>query len=229
MLEKYHNLSMNQRTLKRRLKDFGLTRREMVDEELRERVKEIILQEICTSPDSLNGYRTMWHTLCLRHKINVPWRLVESLMREVDPRGVEQRKSRCLRCRMYVSQGPNFCWHIDRYDKLKPFEFSIHGCVDGFSRRIICLDVQRSNKNPKCPAKYLLNHVKVACGCPVHTYTDPGTEKGLVAGIQGYLRADGLDEYTWSKSHEYVTSNCNQRWVVNSDKFCVGACHPNSI
>ena len=58
-------------------------------------------------------------------------------MREVDPRGVEQRKSRYLRCRMYVSPGPNFCWHIDRYDKLKPFGFSIHGCVDGFSRRII--------------------------------------------------------------------------------------------
>ena len=44
----------------------------MVDEELEECVKEIILQEICISPDSLNGYRTMWHTLCLRHKINVP-------------------------------------------------------------------------------------------------------------------------------------------------------------
>lgn len=72
MLERHHNLSMNQQTLKRRLKDFGLTRREMVDEELKERVKEIILQEICTSPDSLNGYRTMWHTLFLRHKINVP-------------------------------------------------------------------------------------------------------------------------------------------------------------
>ena len=122
------------------------------------------------SPDSLDGYQTMWHTLCLRHKINVPWRLVESSMREVDPRGVEQRKSHYLTCRMCVSQGPNFCWHIDRYDKLKPFGFSIHGCVDGFSRRIIWLDVQRSNKNPKCPAKYLLNHVKAACGCPVHIY-----------------------------------------------------------
>ena len=55
MLEKHHSLSMNQRTLKRRLKDFGLTRREMVDEELKEWVKDIILQEICTSPDSLIG------------------------------------------------------------------------------------------------------------------------------------------------------------------------------
>ena len=65
---------------------------------------------------------------------------------------------------------------------------------------------KRSHKNPKCPAKYLLNHVKAACGCPVHIYTDPGTEKGLVAGIQGYLRADRLDEYAWPKSHRYVTA-----------------------
>ena len=60
-------------------------------------------------------------------------------------------------------------------------------------------------------------------------YTDPGTEKGLVGGIQGYLRADGLDEYAWSQSHKYVTSNCIQGWVVNSDKFCVGVYHPDSI
>ena len=45
MLEKHHNLIMNQRTLKRRLKDFGLTRRKTVDKELRESVKDIILQE----------------------------------------------------------------------------------------------------------------------------------------------------------------------------------------
>ncbi len=29
------------------------------------------------------------------------------------------------------SQGPNHVWHIDGYDKLKPFGFPIHGCVDG--------------------------------------------------------------------------------------------------
>ena len=43
----------------------------------------------------------------------------------------------------------------------------------------------------------------------MHIYTDPGTEKGLVGGIQGYLRADGLDEYAWSQSivYLYVTVN----------------------
>ena len=211
MLEKQHNIIMNQRTLKRRLKDYGLKRRETVDEELKERVRDLIVQEICTGPDSLSGYRTMWHVLRLRHRINVPRRLVESLLREVDPRGVEHRKSRCLQRRTYVSPGPNFCWHMDGYDKLKPYGFSIHGCVDGFSRRILWLEVQRSNKNPRCVASYFVKHVKAAHGCPVRVYTDPGTENGLVAGIQCYLRAEGLDEYAGSKSHKYVSSTKNQR------------------
>jgi len=119
MLEKQH-ITMNQRTFKRRLKDYVLKRREKVDEELKERIRDLILQDICTGPDSLNGYRTMWHVLRLRHRINVPRRLVESLLREVDPRGVEHRRNRCLQRRMYVSPGSNF-WHMDGYDKLKPF------------------------------------------------------------------------------------------------------------
>ena len=28
-------------------------------------------------------------------------------------------------------QGPNWCWHIDGYDKLKAFGFPIHACIDG--------------------------------------------------------------------------------------------------
>ena len=30
-----------------------------------------------------------------------------------------------------IVQGPDFCWHIDGYDKLKPYGFAIHGCIDG--------------------------------------------------------------------------------------------------
>ena len=28
-------------------------------------------------------------------------------------------------------QGPNYLWHMDSYDKLKPYGISIHGCIDG--------------------------------------------------------------------------------------------------
>ena len=106
MLGKHH-LDMNERTFKRRLKDYGLRRRDAVSDELVERVKDLIMLEICTGPNSLSGYRTMWHVLRPRHKIHVPRRLVESLMMEVDPCGVEQRKHRRLHRRMYVSPGAN--------------------------------------------------------------------------------------------------------------------------
>ena len=37
-----------------------------------------------------------------------------------NPKGVQVRKRRRLRRRKYTSPGPNFVWHIDGHDKLKP-------------------------------------------------------------------------------------------------------------
>jgi len=197
--------------LKRRLKDYGLRKRDTVNDDLVECIRDLILLEICTGPDSLSGYRTMWHVLRLRHNIHVPRQLVESLLREVDPCGVDLRKRKCLHWRTYVSPGANFCWHLDGYDKLKPFGFSIHGCVDGFSWRILWLEVQRSNKNLWPMARYFLDNVKAAHGCPACVYTDGGTENGLIAAMQCYLCAEGVDEYVGSRAHKYITSVRNQR------------------
>ena len=199
MLEKHHNISMTERTLKRRLKNYGLTRRKELDNRLLDHVWYLISPEIENRPDSLNGYRTMWHIFHLRYHINVPCCVVESITREVDPQGVAHRKSHCLKRR------------TDRYDKLKPYGFSIHGCVEGFSRRIIWLEVQRSNKNPRVVTKYFLDSIKLARGCPVCVYTDPGAENGLVTAIKCCLRAEGPDKYAGSLAHKYVTSTSNQR------------------
>lgn len=43
--------------------------------------------------------------------------------------------------RCYYSEGPSYVWHLDGYDKLKPYGFPIHGCIDGFSRKILWLEV----------------------------------------------------------------------------------------
>lgn len=67
------------------------------------------------------------------------------------------RAANKLNRRSYVSAGPNFVSHIDGYDKLKPFGFSIHGAIDGYSRKIIWLEVSVSNKNPKSIAFYYLD------------------------------------------------------------------------
>lgn len=73
---------------------------------------------------------------------------VMKLLRQIDPEGVDQRKGKRLKRRLYhckvtccyktkkkllfCVQGPNYIWHLDGYDKLTPFGLSIHGCIDGY-------------------------------------------------------------------------------------------------
>ena len=57
---------------------------------------------------------------------------VRLILRQLDPLGVELRLRRKFRRRKYVSKGPNFTIHIDGYDKLKAFGFSIHGAICGY-------------------------------------------------------------------------------------------------
>ncbi len=55
---------------------------------------------------------------------------------------------------------PNFAWHADGYDKLKPYGFPVHGCIDGFSRRLIWLKVSRTNNDPAVVAGWLPNSLE---------------------------------------------------------------------
>ena len=66
---------------------------------------------------------------------------VMKLLRELDPEGIESRKRKRLRQRMYHAKGPNFVWDIDGFDKLKPYGFCVHGAIDRFSRRLIWLEM----------------------------------------------------------------------------------------
>ena len=61
--------------------------------------------------------------------------IVEMLLREINPEGVSERRHR-LRT-IYHNPSSNYAWHCDSYNKLKPFGFPNHGCIDGWSRNII--------------------------------------------------------------------------------------------
>ena len=69
------------------------------------------------------------------------------MAREVNPEGVRNRQRRKLHRRTYHSLGLNDYWHLDGYDELKPFGFPIHGCVDGYSRKLIWLKLGHFNNN----------------------------------------------------------------------------------
>lgn len=102
------------------------------------------------------GYRTILKRLITDCGLVIQRDKVMELMRVIDPDGVERRKQKRLLRRQYAAPGPNFVWHIDGYDKLKPFGFAIHGAIDGFSRRIMWLEVGPSNNSPKIVSRYFL-------------------------------------------------------------------------
>ena len=109
LLEK-NGYKMHLRTLKRKLSDMGLKRRENNYNE--PDIERLIRAEIAGA-GSLAGYRNIWHALRLVHHVHVPRSLVARLMKRIDPDAVQRRRARRLTRRNYVSPGPNFCWHID--------------------------------------------------------------------------------------------------------------------
>lgn len=207
-LAKYNGITMSLKTLKRRLSLYNLKRNKK-DINLSD-VEGMIRHEL-DGPGCISGYRGMWHTLRVKYNVHVPRKEVEHLMRKLDPVGIEERKRHKLIRRKYMSPGPNHCWHTDGYDKIKPFGFAIHGCIDGYSRRIMWLVVDRTNNDPSVTAKFYINCVEEVGGCPTLLRSDCGTENGIMSSIQCFLRADEDDQFAGEKSHIYGSSTSNQR------------------
>ena len=79
----------------------------------------------------------------------------------LDPEGVSRRKIYRLKLWKYRNRGPNHIWQMNGNDKLKPFGFYVHGCIDGFRRKISWLYVTNVNKDPAVIAYYFLKEVEV--------------------------------------------------------------------
>lgn len=187
-LERFHGIHISLSTLKRRLRDYELKRRNSAV--LNQNAVRKIIREELDGPSCMSGYRAMWHTLRLKYGLCIPRSTVQSLLKEVDPFGTEERRKHRLKRRIYSSNGANECWHVDGYDKLKPFGFPIHGAVDGYSHRVLWLKVTPSNNNPSTVGNFFLDCVSELQGCPKLLRTDLGTENVVMATMQCLLRAN---------------------------------------
>ena len=125
------------------------------------------IEEIAHGHGSSGGYRTVWHTLEMEG-IRIPQKFVQKFLKEIDPAGCERRRQHSIRRRQYVNPGPDFAWHIDGYDKLKPWGFPIHGAIDGYSRKILWLKVARTNNSSDMVRSFYLQTVGRLGSCPVN-------------------------------------------------------------
>ena len=57
----------------------------------------------------------------------VPHETVRILLKQIDPAAVLNRRQHRLHRRSYFSRGPCHMWHIDGYDKLRPYGILISG------------------------------------------------------------------------------------------------------
>ena len=136
-LQKYHCTIISKSTLLKRLKNYGLSRRTCKTLSL-ETIREARgrFQPLIERPASFSGYRSVWHSLKMTG-FHVPRYTIQTLLKDMDPERTESRRRQRLRRRVYSNPGPNFAWHIDGHDKLKPFGFAIHGAIDGYSRKVL--------------------------------------------------------------------------------------------
>ncbi|KAJ8042513.1 hypothetical protein HOLleu_13582 [Holothuria leucospilota] len=141
----------------------------------------------------------------------------------LDPVGVENRRARRFRRRIYTARGPNFVIHIDGYDKLKPYGFAIHAAIDGFSRKVLWLTVGPSNNNPRIIGNLFMNFVCRLNGVPFIVRADRGTENTLVAPLQAALRWYHDDAFSRERSFLFGRSTSNQRiecWWSQLRRMC---------
>ena len=190
-----HGIVCSVRTLKRILKRLGLKRAGHNNESLVEHIVGAILEELENPCGSFMGYRQLTRRLRLKYDLKVRRDTVMRALSIIDPEGVERRKKRALKRRRYGTPGPNFLWHVDGWDKLSPFGIFIHGAVDGFSRRILWLEANSTNKNPNVIASHYLTTVQELEGVPRRMRCDRGTENTIIGSLQQSFRWHDVDDF----------------------------------
>ena len=178
------NISLVQ--IKRILRERGLSRRTRYSS-----YEEVIdaIFSIINGPFQHCGYRFIHDTL-KSMGIKIPRRVVMCALKMIDPVGVDIRKRGKLIRRRYYAKGPNWAWHVDSYDKLKPYGICINGCIDGFSRKIIWMEAYNTNSDPRIIGQYYLEAVQLIQGCPNILRVDAGTENVNIIGMQRFLHED---------------------------------------
>ena len=68
------------------------------------------------------GYRVV-HQKLRMEGVTTSRETVRLIIKTLDPVGVKLRTAHRLKRRKFISPGPNYTWHIDGYDKFKPYLF----------------------------------------------------------------------------------------------------------
>ena len=130
-------------TIMRRVRDYGLQDLAKFSDISDQQVDEVITNYISGHGSTTGEVYLRGHFRALGYNIQRQ-RIRESLNR-VDPRNTALRWGALVSRRKYFVPWPNSLWHMDGHHSLIRWGFVIHGCVDGYSRRINFLHCSTNN------------------------------------------------------------------------------------
>ena len=131
----------------------------------------------------------------------VPRKRIRAGINRVDPRNTTLRWGALVSRRVYAVPWPNSLWHLDGHHSLIRWGLVIHGCIDGYSRRIICLACGSNNL-----AETVLHLFETAIRrdgglWPSRIRVDYGVENTAVCDAMVAVRGEGRGSFMAGSSH----------------------------
>ncbi len=190
-------LGVSVSTLTRRLRNYGLSVRQMYSDITDTQLNELVSRINHQFPSA--GYR-IGSSLLQGMGHRVPERRVRESMRLVDPISVAYRHSRrgTVDRRRYNVPYPNAMWHVDGNMSLIRWGFVVHGAVDGYSRLITYLHCSTNNYAETVFSQFITAGERF--GFPSRTRSDMGGENVDLAHFMVLLRGEGRGSHLTGRS-----------------------------
>ena len=192
--------SVSVKTISRRIDAFGLQEHVAQHAGISDSDLDTHVEQIFTLFPNC-GIRRMKGFLLARG-LKVQWDRVRSSMWRVDPEGLLLRSTHLtvVNRRKYSVPGTLALWHIDGNHKLIRWRFVVHGCIDGFSRRVMFMNCSTNNKASTVLASF--KNAVEEYGLPSRVRGDQGVENVDVAYymFSNPLRGPSRGSYISGKS-----------------------------
>ena len=179
-------------TIYRRVQSYGLQSTAnfslLPDTELDELLLEYIARHgLTTGRTYLAGYLK---SLGLR----IQRRRIRECLARVDPANTALRWGMVISRRQYSVPWPNSLWHLDGHHSLIRWGFVIHGCMDGFSRRVVFLRCSNNNLS-QTVLELFLKAIEKDGLWPSRIRVDYGVENVLVCDAMVEARGEGRGSF----------------------------------
>jgi hypothetical protein len=127
--------------------------------------------------------------------LRVQRRRIRESMARVDPQNTALRWGIVVSRRTYQVPWPNSLWHLDGHHSLIRWKLVIHGCIDGFSRRIMFLRCSNNNLAETVLELFLDAVNRDDELWPSRIRVDKGVENVLVCDAMVQARGEGRGSF----------------------------------